>query len=166
MEDLRFVIDEQALRNLSIVMANDEPEEVTDSIADAAQVIVIVERPLQDGFQYTDLFQWVAVQPYIQEIVNDAQTFWKQFNEIVAKNPKLAIASVVEARRRVEGSGLTNGAKLFFNFLFLAANGFDFGSMVFIQSQAQITMWQNFFKGVDIMPNAIPTAIGPGNLAG
>ena len=139
---------------LSIVIKKDATyPEVVDTISDVLRVGVIIESQLQDGFQWTDLFAALQVQPIVQEIVNDVPVFAKQFVDMIRDNPSKVKAAVLEAYRNTAATGpLGKVTNAIANALFALANSYEYGMVTYEAGQAQFLMWQALIEGGDIFP--------------
>lgn len=126
--------------------------EVVDSIADGLEVIIIAEEYLGDGFQWTDILGGVEAQPKVSEIINDAETFWEQFQKL---NPETAIAATLEARQRIINSGKTFGKVSGFviKSLYLSATTYGEAVRTYQAGQRQVMLFQSLIGGGPVFPD-------------
>ena len=72
--------------------------EVEDTIYDVFRAGYIVEDALEDGWQLTDLFKVLKVEPIVEEIVDDIPVFLQQFSKI---NPDVALEIIEKVEDRI-----------------------------------------------------------------
>ena len=140
------------MTKLSIIIPkNADYSEVVDSIADALEAGIIIEKELKDGFQLTDLLAALQIQPNVSEIVNDIPVFLEQFVQL---NGDTAKAAIVEARANVIARGREFGkvTNAIIKFLYVVANNYEFALDSYVKGQNQYLLWQTFLKGGDIFP--------------
>jgi hypothetical protein len=138
------------------------PVEFRDTLEDAFRVIIIIEKPLSDGFQWmTDLIQFLQAQPLIQEIVNDSPVFYKDITEIIAKNPSLAVTAIKAAYNSVKLSnefGRVSNAVA--NTLYVLAHNADAAVKTYDIGLLQKTLWEQILKGVNLLDESTAGTLG------
>lgn len=154
-------IAEKAIANLRNLQ-NLSPEEFRDTIEDVLKGIIIVEVPLADGFQWTtDLIQLLQLQPIIQEIFNDAGTFYGELVNIIAKDPSKAITAIKAAYNNVK-LGLKFGkvSTAFVNVLFVLAHNADAAYKTYDLGLLQKTLWEQLLKGTNLLDEGNAGTLG------
>ena len=135
------------MKKYNIIWLNPQDfTEVSDSIADAAEVIQIVENALADGFQFNDFLAGLQAEPKVREIINDAPVFWAQFLEL---DGGTALSAVRSARERLINSGQPMGKIVngFLGALFAIANNYAFAQVSFEGGKEQLEIWKLFVDG-------------------
>lgn len=129
-------------------------EEVVDTVADIFEVGDSVEDQLEDGFQWGDVLVLAAQQPRVTEIVNDFPVFMEQFSQL---QPGQAKAAVIAARNRALQTRGQIGkiTSLLANFLFVAANNYEFAVNTYVNGQNQYLLWNNLIRGQEVFPGPV-----------
>ncbi len=154
-------IAERAIENLRNLQ-NLNPEEFRDTIEDVLKGIIIVEVPLADGFQWTtDLIQLLQIQPVIQEIFNDAGTFYGELVNIIAKDPSKAVTAIKAAYNNVKlGFKFGKVSTAFANVLFVLANNADAAYKTYDLGLLQKTLWEQLLKGANLLEEGNAGTLG------
>lgn len=116
-------------------------EEVTDSIADAIEGGIILEKALGDGFQITDILAVVELQPKVQEIINDYPIFLQQFLQL---KPDTAAKALSDAVARIRNSGKVLGKVTTFlvGFLENLTKTYAFGNETYEKALERFNDWK------------------------
>ena len=115
-------------------------EEVVDSIYDVLRAGNIIENALSDGFQLTDLFDALKLEPIVREIIDDIPEFAAQF---IRLSPDHAIAAVESAEFKLNSGGEIGKITSFIlAVLKNAASSYSFADRTYRDAQAQVEQWK------------------------
>ncbi|MEL6358566.1 MAG: hypothetical protein AAFQ01_01340 [Bacteroidota bacterium] len=145
------------MEKLNIIFTEDPSRaEVVDSLADLFQAADIAEDTLEDGWDWSDAFAVVQVQPIVAEVVNDFPVFMAQFGQL---HPSIAKTAVIEARQQAltrRSGDLGRITTLISRFLLVAANNYEFAVSTYNNGQSQYLLWTTLLSGEEVFPPAAP----------
>ena len=126
--------------------------EVVDTITDAIGVGIIIEKELQDGFQFQDILALLQVQPVVNEIINDVPTFVSEFQKLTGETAEKA---VLEARQRLIAQGYKFGqvTNFIIRSLYALATSYKFGRQAYESAQRQVLLFQNLVSNGPVFPD-------------
>lgn len=150
MNQVNFLTTEKI--NIGRLNKDSKYGEVVDTLTDAIAIGIVVERELQDGFQFQDILALLQVQPIINEIINDVPVFVGEFMNL---NGTTAVNAVIEARERIKAQGYEFGdvTNFIIRSLYTLATSYKFGIEAYNQAQAQVLLFQNLVRGGAVFPD-------------
>jgi len=129
-------------------------EQVEQSLYDLFEVSTIVESQLQDGFQWTDMFQFINAQDEIMDIVNDFPTFLSELKTAGSTNIVVAVNEAANRHIR-EGKVFGKVTIGLINIFYLLATTYKFAEKTYLDALQQYKDLQGIFSG-DLLVPALP----------
>ena len=133
---------------------NASDAELIDTIGDVMEVCDMVEDTLEDGFQVTDFFEGLKIQPKGTEVANDFPVF---IAEAAANSPTKVKNAVLQARARtvqIRGS-VGKVSTMIARAIFVLANNYEYSVGTYKGAMAQYTLWQTLISGAAMFPDEI-----------
>lgn len=131
--------------------------ELVDTLADAGQVLTIIARALEDGFDLSDIFQLLTLEPIVQEIINDFPTALQAFNNL---DPTAAKEMVIELKKElISRIGLLDKVvNIVLNAMYAGASTYDFVLATLTMGKKQFDLIKLVPSDISIVPDQISIA--------
>jgi len=140
---------ERTVRKLS---DSSNVEELVDTLADCAQVLFIIVKALEDGFQLSDLFQFLPQEAIIREIIDDYPQAVEAFTSL---KPIDAQNTVIRLKLELISRGVLIEGVLnkVLNGMYAGANTYDLIMSILIQGQRQLNEYRTILSDGSIVPD-------------
>lgn len=140
---------ERSVRKLS---DSSNVQELVDTLADCAQVLFIIVKALEDGFQLSDLFQFLPQEAIIREIIDDYPQAVEAFTSL---KPIDAQNTVIRLKLELISRGVLIEGVLnkVLNGMYAGANTYDLIMSILIQGQRQLNEYRTILSDGSIVPD-------------